>query len=302
MSSSNPPLSHEAYALDRRAVRRSFDLASKTYDRAAALQTEVRDRLLERLDFVRISPAIVLDLGAGTGHASKALRRRYHRKPRSSRWMWRRECCGKPASKAPCCADSTRICASAFRLPLQDASVDLIYSNLMLQWCDEPDAVFAEVRRVLKPHGLFTFTSFGPDTLQELRRAWAAADPYTHVNHFIDMHDLGDALVRARLAEPIMDVERYTLTYPQVRGLLKDLKAIGAHNVTAGRPRGLMGRKTLARMQAAYESLRQEGLLPASYEVVFGQAWRAEDSGIRRSSPAEVHISPSAIGRRPSKT
>jgi malonyl-CoA O-methyltransferase len=292
-----PPPAPEAYALDRKAIRKSFDAASRRYDGAAALQTEIRDQLLERLQLVRLAPAVVLDLGAGTAHASRALKRLYPRaqvialdvafgmlrEARRQRGLLHR---------------FHRVCADAFRLPLGDGSVDLIYSNLMLQWCDEPDRVFAEVHRVLKPHGLFTFTSFGPDTLQELRRAWAAVDAHTHVNHFIDMHDLGDALVRARLAEPVMDMERYTLTYPEAMGLLRDLKAIGAHNVTSGRPRGLTGKKSLGEMQEAYEAFRRDGVLPATYEVVFGQAWRGEDVGSLTGRPAEVHISPAAIGRR----
>ncbi len=144
----------------------------------------------------------------------------------------------------------------------------------MLQWCDDLDAVFAEVRRVLKPGGLLTFTTFGPDTLMELRRAWSSVDGYVHVNQFLDMHDIGDALVRAGLAEPVLDVERYTLTYPDAIVLMRDLKAIGAHNVTAGRPaRAHRPRSRLPRMCAAYEAYRRDGRLPATYEVVYGAAW-----------------------------
>jgi len=297
MSPSRPTPLPEAYALDRKAVRQSFDAASGSYDGAAALQTEIRAQLLDRLKLVRLAPTAILDLGAGTGHATKALKRLYPRaqvialdvalgmlrEARRQRSLLHR---------------FHRVCASAFRLPLRDRSVDLVYSNLMLQWCDEPDEVFAEIQRVLKPHGLFTFTSFGPDTLQELRRSWAEVDAHTHVNHFIDMHDLGDALVRARLAEPVMDMERYTLTYPSVMGLLQDLKAIGAHNVTTGRRRGLTGKESLAGMQRAYEASRRDGVLPATYEVVFGQAWRGEDPAQRVGTPGEVRISPASIGHR----
>jgi malonyl-CoA O-methyltransferase len=194
-----------------------------------------------------------------------------------------------------------RVCADAAALPLRDGSVDLVFSNLMLQWCNDPDAAFRECRRVLKPGGLLTFTTFGPDTLVELRRAWAAAgDGHTHVNRFIDMHDLGDALVRSGLAEPVLDVERYTLTYATARDLMRDLKAIGAHNATAGRPRGLTGRGAFARMAAEYETHRREGRLPATYEVVFGQAWCPITPARSRSPTGEVAIPLSRIGRRPS--
>jgi malonyl-CoA O-methyltransferase len=192
-----------------------------------------------------------------------------------------------------------RVCADAAALPLGTASVDLVFSNLMLQWCNDPDAVFRECRRVLKPGGLLTFTTFGPDTLVELRRAWAAADDgHTHVNRFIDMHDLGDALVRSGLVEPVMDVERYTLSYATVRDLMRDLKAIGAHNANAGRPRGLTGKGALERMAAEYETHRREGRLPATYEVVFGQAWAPVTPSRAKGAPSEVKVPIGQIGRR----
>ena len=166
-----------------------------------------------------------------------------------------------------------------------------------LHWSDDPDQVFAECRRVLAPGGVLTFTTYGPDTLVELRRAWAAVDGHVHVNRFIDMHDLGDALVRAGFAEPVMDVERYTLTYERVTGLMRDLKAIGARNVNAGRPRSLTGKGALARMTAAYEKCRIDGRLPATFEVVYGQAWRPVGTQ-RRRAPGETVVPVSRIGRR----
>jgi malonyl-CoA O-methyltransferase len=287
----------DPFDIDLARVRRSFGRSARAYDAAAVLQRRVRDELLERLDVVRLEPAVVLDLGAGTGHASLALKRRYRtsevialdlaegmlREAGRRRTLLRR---------------FRRVCGEAAALPLRDASVDLVFSNLMLQWCQDPDAVFGECRRVLRPGGLFTFTTFGPDTLVELRRAWAAADSRTHVNRFIDMHDLGDALVRSGLAEPVMDVERYTLTYAEVRDLMRDLKDIGAHNANAGRPRGLTGRATLARMTTAYEAFRKDGRLPATYEVVFGQAWCPVAPRRRKGLPGEVAVPISRIGRR----
>ncbi len=259
------------YALDPRRVRRSFDRAASTYDAAAVLQAEVRENLLQRLELTALAPKVVVDAGAGTGHAARALKARYPKAlvvaVDSSLGMMRAS-----ARQQSWLRRFARVCADAERLPLADGSVDLILSNLMLQWCD-PDSVFAEFRRVLAPHGLLSFTSLGPDTLRELRAAWGRVDSASHVNQFIDMHDLGDALVRAGFSAPVLDVENYTLTYPDVRGVVADLKAIGAHNVTAGRAKGLTGRAKFASMQAAYESFRQEGRLPATYEVVFGQAW-----------------------------
>ena len=150
-------------------------------------------------------------------------------------------------------------------------------SNLTLQWCD-PQQVAKEVARVLRPEGLFMFTSFGPDTLKELRAAFRAIDDKPHVNRFVDMHDIGDMLVEAGFADPVMDQEIVTLTYPEIAPLLKELKGIGAHNVLNGRSTGLMGRARWLRMVAAYESFRKDGRLPATYEVVYGHAWKPQFS------------------------
>ena len=269
-----------AYALDASRVRRSFDRAAVTFDAAAVLHAEVRDNLLARLELMALAPRVVMDAGAGTGHASLALKRRY---PKalvialdSSRCMLR--AAGRRQSWLRRFA---RVQADAERLPLADGSVDLILSNLMLQWCD-PDAAFAEFRRVLAPRGLLCFTTLGPDTLRELRSAWREVDSRTHVNQFTDMHDIGDALVRGGFAAPVLDVERYTLTYLDVRRVAADLKATGAHNATAGRARGLTGRRQFAALQSAYEAFRQDGRLPATYEVVFGHAWAPHTAARRR--------------------
>jgi malonyl-CoA O-methyltransferase len=282
------------YALNASWLRRSFDRAADTYDAAAVLHAEVRGNLLERLDLTALAPRAVLDAGAGTGHASRALKRRY---PKAlvialdaSRGMLR-----AAARQQSWLRPFARVCADAQRLPLKDASVDLIVSNLMLQWCD-PDAVFAEFRRVLAPHGLLSFSAFGPDTLRELRTAWAQVDSHSHVHQFIDMHDLGDALVRSGFAAPVLDVERYTLRYLDVRKVAADLKATGAHNATLGRAQGLTSPRKFAAMQAAYESFRREGRLPATYEVVFAHAWVPEQA-LRRSGPDQAHVSLDEIRR-----
>ena len=293
---SNRPPGRDEFELERREVRRAFGLAAAAYDAAAVLQERVRGELLGRLDLVRIEPELIVDLGAGTGHATLALTRRYRRGEvvalDIAEGMLR-----VAARRQTLLRRFRRVCADAAALPFGNSKVDLLFSSLMLQWCNDPDRVFAECRRVLRPGGLLTFATLGPDTLVELRRAWAAADGRVHVNRFIDMHDLGDAMVRAGLAEPIMDVERYTLTYAGVRDLMRDLKAIGAHNVNSGRPRGLTGKGRLARMEAAYETNRVDGRLPATFEVVYGQAWGPVGPS-RSRPPGEVAVPVESIGRR----
>lgn len=290
------PAPHDEYFLDVRAVRRSFDAACATYDDAAAVQAEIRARLLERLDIVRMRPGVVLDLGAGTGNASRELKKRY---PAAevialdvSTGMLR-----QAARQQRLFRRFHRICADAQQLPLRDASVDLVFSNLMIEWCADPDSAFREIRRVLRPEGLFNFTTLGPDTLKELRDAWRRIDAHVHVHRFIDMHDLGDALMRARFAEPVMDVERLTVTYGSVRALMHELKATGSQNVAQGRPRGLTARRSLQSLEAQAESRRQEGALPFSAEVVFGQAWTVQ-SPPPRARETEVRVPITHLKRR----
>ncbi len=259
--------------LDRPHVRRSFERAAATYDAAAALQREVGDRLLERLDYVKLQPARVLDLGSGTGHCAQALLKRYPRarvaavdlawsmarRTRDRHHWWRR----------PLAA-----CADARALPFADGGFDLVVSNLMLQWCVPLEPYFAEVRRVLGRGGLFLFTSFGTDTLKELRAAWARVDARPHVHGFLDMHDVGDALLAAGFGDPVMDMEVLTVTYRELLDLMRDLKSIGAHNASPSRAPGLTGRQTLKALTSAYESFRDaEGRLPTTYEVVYGHGW-----------------------------
>jgi malonyl-CoA O-methyltransferase len=291
---------NDEYQVSRRAVRRSFEQAAAAYDEAAVLQRTVADRMLERLDLVRLQPRRILDAGAGTGYVSQSLARRYpkaqiialdlahamaHRARQRFGFLTRR------------LRGHGFVCADVERLPLADASVDMIISNLTLQWCNPLDPAFAEFRRVLAPGGVLMFTTFGPDTLKELRASWAAADGAVHVNAFLDMHDVGDALLHAGLAEPVMDREDIVVTYEKVDRLLLDLKAIGAHNVNAGRARGLTGRRRLAAMREAYETFRRDGRLPATYEVVYGHAWAPTGPGRASTIPGEVRIPVGSLRR-----
>jgi malonyl-CoA O-methyltransferase len=284
----------EKNTIDKQQARRAFNKAAANYDAVAELQNEIGDRLIERLDYVRLQPARILDLGAGTGFFSSALLKRYRKadvvaldiaenmlQQVRSRGSWFRK---------PRC-----VCADGESLPFADDSFNLIFSNLMLQWCIDLEATLAELRRVLAPGGLLMFTTFGPDTLMELRASWEAVDGFTHVNSFVDMHDVGDSLMNTRWAEPVMDSERITVTYRELSTLMQDLKQIGAHNVTLGRARGLTGRQRMRQLAAAYEQFREEDVLPASYEVVYGHAW----SPLNKQAAATGHEVPLASLQRP---
>ena len=290
------PEQNDAFHLDRARLRASFERASAGYEAAAGLQARIAAELLERLELFRFAPGVVLDLGCGTGRIARELKRRYPRarvialdlapgmlrEARRHRSPWRR---------------FERVCGDALRLPLKDGSVDLIFSNLMLQWCEPLAVALAEARRVLGPSGFFAFSTFGPDTLCELRSAWAQADGYNHVNHFPDMHEVGDALVQAGLMEPVLDVDRIEAGYPDVLTLMRDLKAIGAHNATAGRSRALAGRARLARVERAYESFRRAERLPATYEVIYGASWGAAGRPAAAAMDGVAHIAAGSIRR-----
>jgi malonyl-CoA O-methyltransferase len=276
--------------LDPRVVAASFGAASQRYDAAAWLQGAARNELLSRLDLLRVPPTAVLDLGAGTGLAARAMKRRFRSAKVTAADM-----------AAPMLAVTRRrsrfwrpircVQADARNLPFEDASFDLVFCNLMLQWVTPPDAALEEMRRVLRPGGLLLASSFGPETLRELRTAWEAGDAGVHVNEFIDVHDLGSALARAGFAEPVLDVDRHRHHYPDVRALMRELKAIGAHNMDARRARGLTGRQAFARMESAYETLREATGLPATWQLVYAVAWAPEESRPTGGAAGEVHIS-----------
>jgi len=286
--------------VDPRAVKRAFSRAAATYDVAAVLQREVSGRMASRLDYVKIAPELVLDGGCGTGDAVGELAVRYpaarvialdiaypmvaaaRDRARHGRSLFRRLL---PAKLARGPAPPWFLCGDLNALPLRGVAFDLVWSNLALQWVNDVPRVFAEWRRVLKVGGLASFTTFGPDTLQELRKAFARADGHTHVNRFIDMHDLGDMLIEAGFADPVMDMEKITLTYSDPAALLRELKQLGATNATRGRPHGLMGRGRWQRMLRVLEAMRVDGRIPATFEVVYGHAWKGEPKRTAEGHP-----------------
>ncbi|MFM1955970.1 MAG: Malonyl-[acyl-carrier protein] O-methyltransferase [Pseudomonadota bacterium] len=281
MSDTNPQ--HDIYSIDKSRVRDSFDRAAETYDAAAVLQKFVRTEMLSRLDLVTMQPTHILDAGCGTGHASAALMKKYPKAELVSLDL----ALGMLKKTQSVNASLTNrikrvfgqtqqnlLCADIEQLPLADASVDMIFSNLAIQWCNDLDAAFAGMHRVLRTDGLLTFSTLGPDTLKELRAASKTDSERVSVSRFFDMHDIGDALVRAGFSAPVLDVERVVLTYENAIDVMRDLKAIGAHNAADGRRRGLQGRDFLKKITANYEQFRREGKLPATFEVVYGHAWK----------------------------
>ncbi|MDE0372996.1 MAG: methyltransferase domain-containing protein [Rhodospirillales bacterium] len=318
---------------DRRAALARLRRASATFDDADAVHSEARDRLLERLPLFRLSPRRIIDLGAATGKAVPELAALY-----PDARILAVDLCRHMAARAQArcrrLESAAAVTGDAERLPLRDGSIDLIFSNLLLPWCD-PGAVFSEAARVLREGGLLLFTAAGPDTLAEVRQAWSEVDDGLHVHGFVDMHDLGDLAARSGLAEPVLDIDRLTVAYSGIDRLVSDLRACGATNVAHGRRASLTGRK---RWQAFRERLAASGEaasrpedaeasssgnnppggdappddgdngngsgrgLSISVELIFGQAWGTGKDvapGTPEAAvPAETEISVEALRRK----
>ncbi|HEX7370417.1 MAG TPA: malonyl-ACP O-methyltransferase BioC [Rhodanobacteraceae bacterium] len=274
--------------LDVRQVRHAFGRAAASYEQHDALQREVETRLFDSLDYYEGKPARVLDVGCGTGRGTARLKK-----------LWRDAevigvdvslpMLGQARRHAGWLKPFARVCADGRELPFPDHSFDVVYSNLCVQWCDSPRPFFKELNRVLKPGGFMVASSLGPDTLRELRAAWAVVDPeQPHVGRFLDMHDIGDAALAAGLKDPVLDSDNITLEYADVRGLLKDLKGLGATNADSTRAPGLTGKSRFQAMLDAYETLRRNDRIPATWEVVTLHAWGPPEGFLPRYGGRET--------------
>ena len=266
----------------KQQIARNFSRAAATYNQTAILQQEVGSRLLERLDLIKIDPKIILDMGSGTGFHVEALAKRY---PTAdilqldiAKGMIDFSKESLPSAK------QHYVCADGDYCPLKNHSIDFVFSNCALQWFFDPQFVLAEMRRILKPGGLLLFSTYGPDTLKELRDSYAAFDAGDFVNTFLDMHDIGDLCLHADYSDPVMDMETLTLTYKDVITLLKDLKFMGSQTIHGAKPRGLATEGRFARLQKAYElHLTSSLTLPATFEIIYGHAWIPLESPLHRA-------------------
>lgn len=270
----------------KQQVKDSFNKAAASYDGAAILQQEVCKRLLERLEYIKADPAVILDIGAGTGQGALGLAKQYPTAcivslDLAENMLKKNREKINPGGVlhkfrsllTPQTQRYQFVCADAEQLPFADASIDLIFSNLTIQWCFDLTHLFSEFRRVLKPGGLLMFTTFGTDTLKELRVSWAEVSNKVHVNEFADMHDIGDALYNVQVENPVMDSEKIILNYQSLKQILLELKAVGAHNQNSGREKALTGKNRLKSMYQVYEQFRTQDGYPVTYDVIYGHAW-----------------------------
>ena len=284
---------------DKTGIRRNFNAAADDYERVAVLQQTVGERLLERLEVIRLEPARVLDLGSGTGRLAAQLAGRY-RAARVLQLDLALNMLKKSRENSGSAQRQQLLCADAEHLPLAGDSVDFAFSNLTFQWVAGLGRVFDEIYRCLRPGGLLLFSTFGPDSLKELRNSWARVDDYVHVNAFTDMHDVGDALVRTGFADPVMETETFTLVYDSARALMRELKQLGAGNVNSGRRRSLTGKSTLQAMLAEYLDKYGNNGVPATFEVIYGHAWAPELKQVRQEE-GEPGVYPLAFRARAGK-
>lgn len=268
-------MSNSPQTISKRKVRRAFDRAADSYDDAALLQKEVCSRLLDRLEYIRLAPRMILDAGAGTGEAVAPLMKRY-KKSRLIALDLSEQMLARALAHGSLLRRPETVCADIEQLPFRDNCFDLVFSNLTLQWCNDLSITLQGLLRVLKPGGLLMFTTFGPDTLKELRACWLQLDDAVHVNQFTDMHDVGDGLMQAGFADPVMEAETITVKYRTIDKLMADLRAIGANATAQGGRTGLTTPSMLDGLRQAYDAYRVDDLLPASYEVVYGHAWKPE--------------------------
>lgn len=263
-------------SLEKTLIAESFSRAATNYDDNAFLQKEVAERVFERLDYMRIEPRHILDVGCGTGLCSRQLKQTFP-KAKVTGVDLAAGMIAQAKKQQGLFKKINYQVADADALPFDDNSFELIFSSLTIQWVPDLNHTFTELHRVLKPGGLLIFSTLGPDTLTELKQSWQQLDQQAHVNNFVDMHLVGDQVFNASFENTVMDRDLITFTYETMLGLMRDLKAIGAHNLNSDRPRGMLGKSKFNRLKAEYEKFRSaDGTLPATYEVIYGHAWKRD--------------------------
>ncbi|WP_419421175.1 malonyl-ACP O-methyltransferase BioC [Legionella sp. D16C41] len=276
----------------------AFNQHAVHYQQAAKVQTEIGNRLFERLDYLKIQPRFILDLGCGPAIFSLLLKKKYPKaviigldiayemllQARQKQTFWRKW---------------LLINADMMTLPFVDGVFDLIFANQVIHWNATLAPLFRELNRVMAPNGCFMFSTLGPDTFKELKQAWALVNNYAHTNNFIDMHDIGDCLLNERFLDPVVDMEYLTVHYNDLGELTSSLKAQGVRNINLHRNQGLTAKGHWQAFEKNYQKLLTiDGKYPLTYEVIYGHAWKGEQR--RLETGIETFIPISKIGKRTS--
>lgn len=282
-----------ASMLNKKRIREDFSNAASSYDAAAVVQAEVCERTLERLQMLKLSPDTILDIGSGTGKSVRALKTSF---PNAQ--VIASDFAQNMLEQSQC---NPALCCDAQFLPIKSQSIDLIFSTSTFQWCEDLNQLFAECARVLKQDGALVFSTFGPDTLKELRLSWAGIDQKQHVHQFMDMHHIGDILLAQQYKDPVVDREMIVIEYQTARQLLADLKATGSRGKFSPQehetPTGLMGKQAFSKFVAAYNTFRLENdSLPASYEVIYGYARKSSAHSLD-SETGEIKVPVESLGK-----
>jgi malonyl-CoA O-methyltransferase len=276
----------------------SFSAHAGEYEKAAVVQTEIGTRLFERLDYLKMTPEYVLDLGCGTGVFTKLLKKRY---PKAQIFAidLSKDMLIQSKKKHSLLKKWPLIAADMQALPFKSGQFDLIFANQVIHWANTLPDVIRELNRVMRANGCLMFTTLGPDTFKELKNAWSNADTYPHTNTFWDMHDIGDSLMTEHFLEPVVDMEMLTVHYSSLRTLLTSLKAQGVKNINTAKRKGLMGRNTWSAFLQAYEAYAtSENKYPLSYEVIYGHAWKGLPRNTTNGTETYIPVSQLIRGRK----
>lgn len=277
-------------------ISKAFNQRAAEYELVAKVQQEVGSRLLERLQYLKIAPQRILDLGCGPGFFSRELTRMYP-KAQIVGLDLAQVMLQQARKKQGWLRKWPLVAADMMTMPFATGVFDLVFANQVIHWGNPLAQIFRELNRVMKANGCLMFTTLGPDTFKELKNAWSAVNHYAHVNEFPDMHDVGDCLMAEHFLEPVMDMELLTVHYESLPKLLKSLKTQGVKNINSARNQGLTGKASWKQFEQNYASMQTEtGKYPLTYEVVYGHAWKGEQRKTERG--VETMIPVSQIRRR----
>lgn len=255
-------------------MRRRFERAAASFDDADFVHAVTREGLLARLQPLVVEASTVVDLGSATCSTSQALSKRFGRAHVISVDL-AHNMLQRGRKKRAWFSRSSFVQATAAALPFSAQSIDVVFANLLLPWVDDPNQVFSEIARILRKGGVFAFATLGPDSLLEIRRAWSQVDNNAHVNHFLDMHDLGDGLVNAGFADPVLDVDRLSISYDNTEKMFADLTAVGGRNALRQRNHALVGKQHFRQMTEELQRSGTDGKITLDLELVFGHCWGA---------------------------